>query len=71
MNLTPPEATDALVTSSRSTAAMEADVTRLEHRLRQIDRLLMQDALTRDALMVLLAEKRALMETLGGEALHS
>lgn len=44
---------------------------RLEHRLRQIDRLLMQEALTRSALSELLAEKRALMATLGGEALHS
>lgn len=46
-------------------------IARMEHRLRQIDRLLMQDALTRSALTELLAEKRALMETLGGEALHS
>lgn len=71
MNLTPPEAPDAAVPAARTSTAEGGDVTRLEHRLRQIDRLLMQDALTRDALMVLLAEKRALMETLGGEALHS
>ena len=71
MNLTPPEVPDANVPAARTATAGGGDVTRLEHRLRQIDRLLMQDALTRDALMVLLAEKRALMETLGGEALHS
>ncbi|HLT29697.1 MAG TPA: hypothetical protein VK013_06625 [Myxococcaceae bacterium] len=71
MNLNPPEVPDANVPAARTATSEGSDVTRLEHRLRQIDRLLMQDALTRDALMVLLAEKRALMETLGGEALHS
>jgi len=44
---------------------------RLEHRLRQIDRLLMQESLTRSALMELLAEKQALLETVGGQTLHS
>ena len=44
---------------------------RLEHRLRQIDRLLMQDALTRSALLELSEEKRQLLELLDGSSLHS
>ena len=41
---------------------------RLEFRLQQIERLMMQEALTRSALEALDAEKRALLEELGEAA---
>lgn len=45
--------------------------TRLEHRLRQIDRLMTQDAVTPSALQVLEAEKRCLLAELEAQPLRA
>jgi hypothetical protein len=52
------------LTTAASPGRERTERARIEHRLRQIDRLMMQDSLTPTALRVLDAEKRSLLAEL-------